>query len=73
MTKKAHIIVNLLPEASKSTTAQIEERIRKEANIPLSKEIEKVSIEDIDASYKKLKKHGISSNVVRSIMDLYTE
>jgi len=73
MSKKAHIIINLLPEASKASTIQIEEKIRNEAKIPWCKQIEKVSIEDTAASYMKLKKHGISGNVARNLVDLYTE
>jgi hypothetical protein len=73
MVKKAHITINLLPEASESSIKQIEEKIRNEANIPWCKNIEEVSIEDNDESYRKLKKQGISSNVARNLMDLYTE
>lgn len=73
MVKKAHIIINLLPEASKASTIQIEEKIRNEAKIPWCKQIEEVSIEDVEASYMKLKKHGISSNVARNLVELYTE
>ena len=73
MCKKALIVINLLPEASKASTIQIEEKIRNEAIIPWCKQIEEVSIEDIEASYMKLKKHGISSNVARNLVDLYTE
>jgi len=73
MCKKALIVINLLPEASKVSTIQIEESIRNEAKIPWCKKIEEVSIEDIEASYMKLKKHGISSNVARNLVDLYTE
>lgn len=73
MVKKAHIIINLLPEASKTSNIQIEEKIRKEAKIPLCNNIEEVSVEDAEASYMKLKKHGISSNVARNVVDLYTE
>jgi len=73
MVKKAHIIINLLPEASKASIIQIEEKIRNEAKIPLCKNIEEVSIEDVEESYMKLKKHGISSNVARNLVDLYTE
>ena len=73
MVKKAHIIINLLAEASKASTIQIEEKIRNEAKIPWCKNIEEVSIEDVEASYMKLKKHGISSNVARNLVDLYTE
>ena len=36
-------------------------------------EIEKVSVEDVDASYVNLKNHGVSSNVAKNHMDLYTE
>lgn len=73
MCKKALIVINLLPEASKASTIQIEEKIRNEAKIPWCKNIEEISIEDIEASYMKLKKHGISSNVARNLVDLYTE
>jgi hypothetical protein len=73
MAKKAHITVNLLPEASNVSTIQIEERIRNEAKIPWCNNIEEVSIEDSEASYMKLKKHGVSSNVARNLVDLYTE
>ena len=73
MTKKAHIVINLLPAASKESVIQIEERIRNEAKIPWCKQIEEVSIEDNEESYMKLKKHGISSNVARNLLDLYTE
>jgi hypothetical protein len=73
MIKKAHIVINLLPEASKASTIQIEERIRNEAKIPWCNQIEEVSIEDTEASYMKLKKHGVSSNVARNLVDLYTE
>jgi hypothetical protein len=73
MVKKAIIIINLLPEASKASNIQIEKKIRKEAKIPLCNNIEQVSVEDTEASYMKLKKHGISSNVARNLVDLYTE
>jgi hypothetical protein len=73
MVKKAHIIINLQPEASKASTIQIEEKIRNEAKIPWCNQIEEVSIVDVKASYMKLKKHGISSNVARNLVDLYTE
>ena len=73
MAKKAHITIKLLPEASKTSTTQIEETIKKDAKIPWCNEIEQVSIEDTEASYIKLKKQGISSNVARSIVDFYTE
>lgn len=73
MTKKVHIVANLLSEASKTPFTQIEETIRNEANIPWCNEIKEVTIEDIDESYKNLKNHGISSSVARNLMDLYTE
>jgi len=73
MVKKAHIIINLQPEASKASIIQIEEKIRNEAKIPWCNQIEEVSIVDVEASYMKLKKHGISSNVARNLVDLYTE
>ena len=73
MAKKAHITIKLLPEASKASTTQIEETIKKDAEIPWCNEIEQVSIEDPEASYMKLKKQGISGNVARSIVDFYTK
>ena len=73
MVKKAHIVINLLPEASDASIIQIEEKLKNEAKIPWCKEIEKVLVEDIDASYVNLKNHGVSSNVAKNIMDLYTE
>jgi len=73
MIKKAHIVINLLHEASNTSAIQIEEKIKNEAKIPWCKDIEKVLVEDIDASYVNLKNHGISSNVAKNLMDLYTE
>ena len=73
MVKKAYIILNLLPEASNASIIQIEEKIKNEAKIPLCKEIEKVIIEDIESSYMNLKNHGVSNNVAKNLMDIYTE
>ena len=73
MVKKAHIVINLLPEVSNASIIQIAEKIKNEAKIPWCTEIEKVLVEDIDASYVNLKNHGVSSNVAKNIMDLYTE
>lgn len=71
MVKRAHIVINLLPEASDELNIQIEEKIKTEAKIPLCKEIEKVTVEDIDTSYMNLKNHGISSKVAKNIMEIY--
>ena len=73
MTKKVLIIVSLLAEASKSTITQIEKRIRNDASIPWCKNIEKVTIQDIDTSYKNLRKQGIPSNIARTLIKLYIE
>jgi len=73
MVKKVHILINLLPEASNTSIIQIEEKIKNEAKIPWCKEIEKVTIEDIGSSYMNLKNHGISSKVLRNLVDLYTK
>ena len=73
MVKKAHIVINLLPEASNASIIQIEEKIKNESKIPWCKEIEKVTIEDIESSYMNLKNHGVSNNVAKNLMDLYTE
>ena len=72
MAKKAHITVNLLPEASEASTIQIEERIRNEAKIPWCKNIERVLVDNTESSYMKLRSHGISSNVARNLVNLYT-
>ncbi|PVX27746.1 MAG: hypothetical protein CW716_00650 [Candidatus Bathyarchaeum sp.] len=73
MVKKIHITVNLLPEASDASSGQIEEKIRNEAKIPWCKIIEEVSVEDADETILNLKKQGVSSNVARNLVDLYTE
>ena len=73
MVKKIHIIVNLSPEASEASTSQIAEKIKNEAKIPWCKNIEEVSIEDAEESISNLKSQGVSSNVARNLMDLYTE
>jgi len=73
MTKKVHIIAELLPETSETSFNQIEETIRTEAKIPFCTEIKKVKIDDIDESYRSLKMHGVSGNVAKNIIDLYTE
>jgi hypothetical protein len=73
MPKKAHITFNLLDEASKLSVIQIKEKIIKEAKIPWCKNIEEVSVENIEASYRELKKQGFSENVAQNIMDLYTK
>ena len=73
MVKKAHIIINLLPEASKASIIQIKEKIRNEAEIPWCKNLEEVSIADNEETYMILTKQGVSSNVARNLVDLYTE
>jgi hypothetical protein len=73
MPKKATIIINLLPEASNSSIIQIENKIRNEASIPLCMSIEKIAIEDINATYRSWEKQGISNKVARALMELYTQ
>jgi hypothetical protein len=73
MVKKANIVIKLLPEASKVSTIQIKEEIKKDAKIPWCKEIEEVLVEDIEASCMNLEKHGVSKNVAKNLVDLYTE
>lgn len=73
MVRKVHIFISLLPESSTASTIQIEDIIKKEAKIPLCKEIENVVVEDIKTSYIKLKNHGISSNVAKNIIDFYAK
>jgi hypothetical protein len=73
MVKKIHIIANLLPEVSDASTGQIEEKIRNEAKIPWCTNIENVSVEDAEETIMNLKKQGVSSNVAKNLVDLYTE
>jgi len=73
MVKKIHIIANLLPEASNVPTDQIEKKIRNEAKIPCCTNIETVTIEDAEETIMNLTKQGVSNNVARNLVDLYTE
>lgn len=73
MVKKIHIIANLLPEASEASTGQIEEKIRSEAKIPWCTNIEKVTIHDAEETIMNLTRQGVSSNVARNLVELYTE
>ena len=73
MVKKIHIIANLLPEAFDASTYQIEKKIRTEAKIPCCTNIEEVTIEDTEETIMNLTKQGVSSNVARNLVDLYTE
>lgn len=73
MVKKIHIIANLYPEASVISTDQIENKIRNEAKIPCCTNIEEVTIEDTEETIINLTKQGVSSNVARNLVDLYTE
>ena len=73
MSKKVQILIDLLPEAFEASFDQIEETIKREARIPFCKQIEKVTIEDTEEPYNSLKKHGISNNVAKNIMDLYNQ
>jgi hypothetical protein len=71
--KKVHIIANLLPEASDASTDQIEKKIWNEAKIPWCTNIEKVTIEDAEETIMNLRRQGVSSNVARNLVNLYTE
>jgi len=73
MTKKVHIVTSLLDGVAEVSNDQIKEKIRNDARIPWCNDIEDVTIEDIEESYMNLKKQGISSNVARNLIDLYTE
>ena len=58
MQKKAIITIKLVPEASEVANEKAEKEIRKEAQIPWCKEIEKVIIEEVEDCYKQLREHG---------------
>ena len=73
MVKKVHIVISLWEDASKVAFDQLKEEILNVAKIPGCNEIEDVTKEDNEESYLDLKKQGISSNVARNLMDLYTE
>jgi hypothetical protein len=73
MPKKAIIILNLLPKAFNASPIQIENEIRNKASIPWCRDIEKIAIEDNDATCKSWEKQGIPKNAARALMDLYTQ
>lgn len=72
MLKKANIHIKLHPEATSTSINEIESRIKKESKIPFCTEIQEVTIDDPEDSYVNLKKQGVSSNVARNLVDLYT-
>jgi len=72
MPKKANIIIHLQPEASSAPIDEVKSRIKKESKIPFCTEIQAITVEDPNDSYENLKKQGISSNVARNLVDLYT-
>ncbi|MFA5364214.1 MAG: hypothetical protein WC325_03425 [Candidatus Bathyarchaeia archaeon] len=72
MPKKANITISLLPAASNTTVNEIQTRIKNESTIPMCQKIEHVTVENHEESYMDLKKHGISNNVARNLMELYT-
>jgi uncharacterized protein (UPF0335 family) len=71
MGKRAIISVSLVPEAKEEENAVIRDQIMKESFIPFCAEIEKVTIEEAEDSYKKLRGHGFSKKVARNIVRLY--
>jgi hypothetical protein len=73
VSKKIHILINLLPDAFEASVDQIKETIKREAKIPFCKQIEEITIEDTEEPYNNMKKHGISSNVAQNVMDLYNQ
>ena len=73
MVKKVHLIINLRPGASTASDAQIEDAIKKDAQIPWCDTIEHVSIEDSEESFQRLTKQGVSGTVARKLLGLYTQ
>jgi uncharacterized protein (UPF0335 family) len=70
MRKRAIILVSLVPEAQEEDE-EIRDQIMKESFIPLCAEIEKVTIQEVEDCYKKLRGHGFSKKVARNIVRLY--
>jgi len=73
MAKKATIIISLVPEASEVANEEVEKEIRKEAQIPWCREIERVSIEELEDCYEELREHGLSKKVARNVVSFYEE
>jgi len=71
MQKKAVITIKLVPEASQASNSQIEKEIKREAQIPWCRKIEKVSIEEVEDCYEELRGHGLSKKVARNIVRFY--
>ena len=61
MGKVCTITIRLVPEAKDKTNEEIEKEILEESSIPWCKEIEKVSIKEVENPYKELIGHGFNS------------
>jgi uncharacterized protein (UPF0335 family) len=71
MRKKVIITVKLVAEASKESNNKIEREILKDSKIPWCREIEKVTIEEVENPYKELRGHGLSKKVARNVVRFY--
>ena len=73
LTQKAIILISLVPEAKTTDNKEIEKRIKKESSIPFLAKVEKVTIEEVENPYQKLRGHGFSKKVTRNIINFYEE
>jgi len=71
--KRVYILAELLSEASKTPTVQLEEKIRNETKIPWCNVIKEITIDDMNDYCTNLQKYGVSSSVARNLMCLYHE
>jgi len=73
LTKRATILISLVPEAKTTGNKEIEKQIKKESSIPFLAKVEKVTIEEVENTYQELKGHGFSKKVARNIINFYEE
>ena len=73
LTKRALILISLVPKARITDNKEIEKRIKKESSIPFLAKVEKVTIEEVENPYQKLRGHGFSKKVARNIISFYEE
>jgi uncharacterized protein (UPF0335 family) len=71
LTKRAIILISLVPEAKTTGNKEIEKQIKKESSIPFLAKVEKVTIEEVENHYQELREHGFSKKVAHNIVRFY--
>jgi len=71
LAKRATILISLVPEAKITDNKEIEKQIKKESSIPFLAKVEKVTIEETENPYQKLREHGFSRKAARNIVRFY--